>query len=72
MATIILGKTVPEALWAIDGSIITAMVGATGFFIQRQMHAASLWHLAQAAQGIPPSATATTITTTRETTSKES
>ena len=46
-----MGRDVPGALWAIVGGLVNAIVSVGGFFNMRQMHAASLWHLAQAQTG---------------------
>lgn len=66
-----MGRTVPGEIWPILGGIGTAILGIGGFFNMRQMHAASLWHLAQA--NVPADHTAvipthgtTTITTGTE------
>lgn len=71
MALLILGRDVPGALWAIIGGLVNAIVSLGGFFNMRQMHAASLWHLAQLANPdtrtvtVPTSGT-TTIATGRD------
>lgn len=48
MYLLAMGKDVPGALWAIIGGLVNTLVSLGGFFNMRQMHAASLWHLAQA------------------------
>lgn len=68
MALLILGRDVPGALWAIVGGLVNAIVSLGGFFNMRQMHAASLWHLAQLSGPRTDTATVPTSGTTTITT----
>lgn len=68
MALLIMGRDVPGALWAIVGGLVNAIVSLGSFFNMRQMHAASLWHLAQMSAADPtnvtiPTSGMTTVTT---------
>jgi hypothetical protein len=65
MVLLVLGRDVPGALWAIVGGLVNAIVSLGGFFNMRQMHAASLWHLAQATV---PMSTAAQVTASFPTT----
>lgn len=47
MAATILGREVPNALWAIDGGLANALVAHAAFFNQRAMHAQSLTGMAR-------------------------
>lgn len=71
-ALLLTGRVVPGELWPILGGIGATVVGIGGFFNMRQMHAAGLWHLAQAtgnaaANSVPAAIPATTTIPTQST-----
>jgi hypothetical protein len=65
MAAVILGRPIPDALWAIDGVLANTMVAHAGFFTQRAQAREGMASLTEAmrlhAAAIAP-LTTTTIT----------